>query len=703
MSPTVRDLILILQIFFPSELSMHKALYLLGVIISLYPLLRLHLNQRRQPRQRTRTAWLKSILVLLKAAFKEDDIHPPTWASGIDRSDEYADYICRDLGPLYMMLGLDPDNLQAPSPSPPFPSPRRVLCTTRLSCVFCPVADLNIVPTLRRREKSQTVWLLDNTFHWVEADLLVAHCATCHADYYPDCITFRDEENGRRQRLEMTPQYIRVSKHGIWVDRKIAVFQEKALDRFHAGWSNFADWLNESTGSKKKLTYRQSQRLFIEHFSRRLLLFHGKHNDFNCTAHPSTRVLSEGVRDAIGANGGAVPAAMTHGCAECTHLKRYYSDLVNEGAVLGSNIDVAGMPLGGPGDEEVVPGPADPAIAQLSAPHQQEAPPDGEPRGYIRLAVMDGKTIKHRKCALDMCDSPLVNYKDGRFCEAHLNLRDVCGIIPCGRPVRHAGAVTCDTQSHIDWHRQYENRFSRLSFPGVRRVIRRQQGLADINDASAATGPTLRVDLSALGDTPGDQVVHTFKAKTTYCLQTVQWACGFPIGWGKCYRSESSTQVLQILDNIWEKYPESKPSFLAYDDACSLLRHIVTQNANSTWLTTTKFIVDAWHYIGHRATDILCRLWCNPAPANGSQPDLVIVEEDANGTTHQTRAFNTETAEQLNSWLTGFESQLRQMSDVNYDFFIHVLMMIYGERVENRVESKGLGLTEEFWMSAAGN
>ncbi|KAJ7437493.1 hypothetical protein B0H11DRAFT_1753656, partial [Mycena galericulata] len=76
---------------------------------------------------------------------------------------------------------------------------------------------------------------------------------------------------------------------------------------------------------------------------------------------------------------------------------------------------------------------------------------------------------------------------------------------------------------------------------------------------------------------------------------------------------------------------------------------------------------------------------------------------DANGTTHQTRAFNTETAEQLNSWLTGFESQLRQMSDVNYDFFIHVLMMIYGERVENRVDSKGLGLTQEFWMEAVGN
>lgn len=43
------------------------------------------------------------------------------------------------------------------------------------------------------------------------------------------------------------------------------------------------------------------------------------------------------------------------------------------------------------------------------------------------------------------------------------------------------------------------------------------------------------------------------------------------------------------------------------------------------------------------------------------------------------------------------------MSDVNYDFFIHVLMMIYGERVDKRVASKELGLSEEFWMDATGN
>ncbi|KAF7342706.1 hypothetical protein MSAN_02028500 [Mycena sanguinolenta] len=468
------------------------------------------------------------------------------------------------------------------------------------------------------------------------------------------------------------------------------------VHRFHAAWANFAEWVNDSTCSTRKFTYRQSQRLFVEHFARRLLLFHNKPN-FSCEAHPSTRLLAEAVRATIGVNGGVLEAAMSHGCMDCTHLKRYRADLIAQGVEFGGDQDVAEM------DDNTQPtenngGNLDGVFAP---PPQQDAPLPGGPRGYVRMVVMDGKTIPHEKCALDECERPLVNYKNGRFCEVHLNLQEKCGIIPCGLPVRQVGALTCTTESHIEWERQYSARFFRLTFPGVRRVIRQQQGLAD-NETAHGHGPTLRVSLPALGDTPGDQVVHTFKAKYTYCLQTVQLACGYPVGWGKCYRSESPRQVMAILNRILENHPNSRPSFIAYDDACDLLRHIITQNRNDPWITSTKFIVDAWHYIGHRATDMLCRVWCNPAPKNGSQPDLVVVEQDANGVQHQTRAFNTETAEQLNSWLNGFETQLRHMSDVNYDFFVHVLMMIFAERVDKKVIQRQRELSDDFWVQATG-
>ena len=77
-----------------------------------------------------------------------------------------------------------------------------------------------------------------------------------------------------------------------------------------------------------------------------------------------------------------------------------------------------------------------------------------------------------------------------------------------------------------------------------------------------------------------------------------------------------------------------RPSFIAFDDACDLLRHIVTQNPEDTWIGATKFIVDAWHYIGHKATDILCHRFCNPVPEDGSQPDLVHSVVDDNNRTH---------------------------------------------------------------------
>ncbi|KAJ7258579.1 hypothetical protein C8J57DRAFT_1644520, partial [Mycena rebaudengoi] len=190
----------------------------------------------------------------------------------------------------------------------------------------------------------------------------------------------------------------------------------------------------------------------------------------------------------------------------------------------------------------------------------------------------------------------------------------------------------------------------------------------------------------------GTEVSHTFRARKIYCLQTIQWACGCPIGWGKCYTSESSSQVLEFINRVWVDNPESKPGFIAYDDACNLLRHIV-----KTTRLTTRYIIDSWHYIGHRATDVLCRLRCNPAPTNGSQPDLVTVQVDENGPTHATRAFNTETAEQLNAWISGFESQLQQMSVTNYDFTVHVIMLLYKEKVDRRIMEKGSGLSKEFW------
>ncbi|KAJ7937837.1 hypothetical protein B0H13DRAFT_1465837, partial [Mycena leptocephala] len=489
---------------------------------------------------------------------------------------------------------------------------------------------------------------LDCNFRWVKAKLYVAYCARCHAEYYPDRVTYhRDETSrGRIQKLEYEGAYLRVSKHGIWMDRRIAHAQENAILRFHSGWANFAEWLSDTIGAKSRITTRQSQRLYFEHFVRRLTMAHGLEDTFTIPAHSSAQIVADAVQDAVGKDGGVVAGSMDHGCTNCTHLKRYTADLLAEGAVLDVNLN------------GVVDAPQlklySWAVAAVYWLHCV---------GVMLLCLVfswfgGGHWFKSPSWHL----FPLKRYEHYADCLIKLHM------------VTADGAVTCDDDSHKDWHQKYLNRFSRLSFPGVQRVIRRQAGRNDAN--VPLTGPTLHSELPELNGTAGDSVAHTFRARSTYCLQTVQWSCGCPIGWGKCYRSESSSQVLKIIDNIWEDHPESRPGFLAYDDACNLLLHLVTQNPNSSWIQTTKFIVDAWHYIGHRDSDVLCRAWCNPAPTDGSQPDLISVSIDDNGRTHTTRAFNTETAEQLNAWLNGYEAQLRQMSAVNYDFAIHVLMLL---------------------------
>ncbi|KAJ7069897.1 hypothetical protein C8F01DRAFT_1246066 [Mycena amicta] len=704
---SITKLMTVFDLFFDTDMRLHQALYLLAMIISLYPLVRLHLNQREEAYRGSReTGWIHSIRTLLSRALVEttDDIQALTM--GPDFADSWANRVSDDLGYIYRFLGLDDLVENGVGPGDLFHTlfrpPRPVLVTSRINCKFCPVGHRNMVPSLRRRRGSggnARVWLLDRSFQWVQADLLVASCGKCKAEYYPDRITHPSLVRGKRTEwLEPHAVCIRVSVHGIWVDRAVARAQEKALHRFHSGWANFADWINDglAEGSTQKLTYRQSKRLFLEHFARRLLFAHGKASEFTLPANSSSETLATAVRNEIGKDKGVLPGSLKHGCMDCTHVKRYRVDLPDAVLVDGRSTDVVGLENTG----EDTTGPLDPSDPSLppnlpTASANQAAPAPGNPRGYVRMMVMDGKTITHKKCAVFSCDKPLVNYKNGRFCQEHLGKKDICGFVACGEPVRAEGALTCSKAEHVAWYKRFDERFHRLSYPGVKRVIRRQNIATE--NGEDISGPTLEIDLPELEGIPWNKVEHTFRAKTTYCLQTAQWACGWPIGWTKCYRAESPSAVLKFINYLWDGNLEARPGFVGYDKACELLRHIVTQNPLDDWIETTKFIVDAWHYIGHRATDILCRTRCNPAPTDGSQPDLVLVEEDDNGVKHQTRAFNTETAEQLNSWLNGFESQLRQMTDVNYDFYVHVLMLVYSEIVAKRIESKGRELGEGFF------
>jgi hypothetical protein len=99
-------------------------------------------------------------------------------------------------------------------------------------------------------------------------------------------------------------------------------------------------------------TYQQSQRLFLEHFARRLLIAHGRDRDFTCDAHSDAKSLAKAVWATIGVDGGVLPFAMAHGCLDCTHVKQYAS-AANQGADLGGEADVVGSEAGPAGDASI--------------------------------------------------------------------------------------------------------------------------------------------------------------------------------------------------------------------------------------------------------------------------------------------------------------------------------------------------------------
>jgi hypothetical protein len=144
------------------------------------------------------------------------------------------------------------------------------------------------------------------------------------------------------------------------------------------------------------------------------------------------------------------------------------------------------------------------------------------------------------------------------------------------------------------------------------------------------------------------------------------------------------------LNFLEQVYPDEEdwPDYICIDKACMVVRTAITNGKWNEWKQTSRFIVDMYHYVNHRTSDYLCRKWCNPAPLNGSAPNLVVVATDRNGNSYYKRAFNTQACEQLNAWLGGFESILQRMTPANFDWFMHTMLVYHTQHVIKRQAKK---------------
>ncbi|KAF9000497.1 hypothetical protein BDQ17DRAFT_1391316 [Cyathus striatus] len=186
---------------------------------------------------------------------------------------------------------------------------------------------------------------------------------------------------------------------------------------------------------------------------------------------------------------------------------------------------------------------------------------------------------------------------------------------------------------------------------------------------------------------PHDESDNEISNKKHY-FKTICAPCGAVIAWTKFVKSESATNILKFLEDVFPN-EESRPDYICIDKTCKVLRTAVAnlvgmgRDTNGSWVYWFKgshFVVDGYYYTNHHSDDYLCRKWCNPAPQDGSAPNLVYIAQDRD-------AFNTQACEQLNSWLGGFESIMKCMTPSNFNWFIH--SMIFHHTQHDPVENTG--------------
>jgi hypothetical protein len=224
----------------------------------------------------------------------------------------------------------------------------------------------------------------------------------------------------------------------------------------------------------------------------------------------------------------------------------------------------------------------------------------------VKMVVLDGIVMGPQHCACDNCTSDLANACVKSFCAYHEQQWGTkCRMHNCNNQ-EISGTQAC--QQHAkEWDKHVKN-YSCHSFHGARRLLQRP-------GENLPWQPAAHKNLQ-----PHDEATseahrrNYFTPSHFYCVETVCAPCGIIIAWTKFEKSESPTNILNFLETV---YPteESHPDYICIDKACLVLWTAIANGKwDAVWKNTSRFIVDAYHYINHHTTDYLCWKWCNPAP-----------------------------------------------------------------------------------------
>ncbi|KAF8986929.1 hypothetical protein BDQ17DRAFT_1393592 [Cyathus striatus] len=282
------------------------------------------------------------------------------------------------------------------------------------------------------------------------------------------------------------------------------------------------------------------------------------------------------------------------------------------------------------------------------------------------MVVIDGIVMGPQHCAYDNCSNTLVNIEEkfGARCCVH----------DC--PNQKINNTQACNEHQEMWHKyNLEHNSDYLNAENLPWNKTRRRHVQQPHDES---------------DNEISNKKHYFSASHYYCVETICAPCGAVIAWTKFVKSESATNILKFLEDVFPN-EESRPDYICIDKACKVLRTAVANGSWVYWFKGSHFVVDGfkvYHYTNHHSDDYLCRKWCHPAPQDGSVPNLVYIAQDRD-------AFNTQACEQLNSWLGGFESIMKCITPSNFNWFIHSMIFHHTQHVIKWQNSQNFSIISE--------
>ena len=657
---------------FSSKISLSAVLVLLFSLIENPELLNLHARQQYVQCEGEKcimaSGWIKGLARAVKENIDENH-QKPLKMKDVDKdmnAEQEITALGLKLDAFAKILNLHPYNkhghlqkkLQPVSHKLIWPA--YVLCPNSMECETVNCNSRALHQSIRSRDIPRVTLIKNSVIH-NNVFVLTGECSTCKTKYSPDherAIEARETHQYSRVYLN-SAQYLKIGQ-SVWVDRAFSHGVLNGIYNFHASASAYAEYWNSSFQKHENvnfsgLTRRQVWQAFVQESIRTVASAYGT----DLTLRDGL-AIDEVTKEAFSFLGqdGIILAAKDHHCSDCTHPYKHTSDLNASDdpteTLEGNNI------------------PIPQSLRQTSSDEAQRMEVDDSAAQDVTMVVLDGIVFGPTHCAYDNCTADLANARGGVFCALHEQEHGArCHVKGCENQ-KVQGTNACQVHQEI-WKRYLSNH-TRKQLSGFRRMLSKPSENLPWQPAQESNAQP--------HDEPAPSVQYAtyFMPRRFYCVETICAPCGVVIAWAKFANSESPTHIMHFLETV---YPteESRPDYICIDKACIVLSHSIAAGSWESWSKTSQFIVDSYHYINHKESDYLCRKWCNPAPIDGSAPNLVILDYNKQGQPYYKRAFNTQACEQLNAWLGGFESILRKMTVGNFNWFLHTMLFYHTQMI----------------------